>query len=189
MIDQRTFSWTEFFNLIDPRSRGGARTAFIRRQGGCDAVSEVGAGAQAVDLEEFMNKLEATGAFSESIPAAQDRTDEGLLRALIEMGTKPSGGRDAAPAVHSAVPAGRRGAAHPAIRGAARGSRHDDNPRALTKAAADPADRDRADSSTFALYASSCILVEEGGGRRAEAAAATARAEFARRDHAAGGAP
>jgi hypothetical protein len=39
---------------------------------------------EAVDLEDFMDKLDDTGFFTDVVPSSQDRTDDGLFRALIE---------------------------------------------------------------------------------------------------------
>jgi hypothetical protein len=39
---------------------------------------------EAVDLEDFMDKLDDTGSFTDVVPSSQDRTDDGLFRALIE---------------------------------------------------------------------------------------------------------
>ena len=36
-------------------------------------------GRRAEDIDEFMEKLEATGAFEEVVPTQQDRTDEGCI--------------------------------------------------------------------------------------------------------------
>ena len=41
-------------------------------------------GRRAVDIDEFIEKLEATGAFENVVPTQQDRTDEGLYRVVLE---------------------------------------------------------------------------------------------------------
>ena len=41
-------------------------------------------GRRSEDLDEFMEKLEATGAFDSVLPAQRDTTDEGLDRILLE---------------------------------------------------------------------------------------------------------
>ena len=41
-------------------------------------------GRRSEDLDEFMEKLEATGAFDSVLPAQRDTTDEGLDRLLLE---------------------------------------------------------------------------------------------------------
>ncbi len=41
-------------------------------------------GRRAEDIDEFMEKLEATGAFDDILPAAKDRTEDGLHRVTLE---------------------------------------------------------------------------------------------------------
>ena len=41
-------------------------------------------GRRAEDIDEFMEKLEATGSFEEIVPAGSEKTDEGLHRTNIE---------------------------------------------------------------------------------------------------------
>jgi hypothetical protein len=41
-------------------------------------------GRRAEDIDEFMEKLEATGAFDEVVPSQQDRTDAGLYRVAVD---------------------------------------------------------------------------------------------------------
>ena len=58
-------------------------------------------GRRTEDIDEFMEKLEATGAFEDVLPAQQDTTEEGLHRLLLESvytGAQPEPG--------AAVPAG-----------------------------------------------------------------------------------
>ena len=118
LIDQRTFSWTEFFNLIESTLPPEVMLTAVRPsfRDGVTRVAMSVLSRQAVDLEEFMNKLEATGAFTTVIPASQDRTDEGLLRALIQSVYEGHPVEaDAAPATHAPAPggAGRGGAPTP----------------------------------------------------------------------------
>jgi hypothetical protein len=41
-------------------------------------------GRRAEDIDEFIEKLEATGAFENVVPVQQDRNEEGLRRVTIE---------------------------------------------------------------------------------------------------------
>ena len=41
-------------------------------------------GRRAEDVDEFIEKLEALGAFEDIVPAQQDRTDDGLYRVVVE---------------------------------------------------------------------------------------------------------
>lgn len=116
LIDQRTFSWTEFFNLIESTLPPEVMLTAVRPsfKDGVTQVAMSILARQAVDLDEFIEKLEATGAFANVIPAATDRTDEGLYRGLITAAYQshpedlPA---DAAPAAHAPAPGGTRGAA------------------------------------------------------------------------------
>ena len=86
LIDQRTFSWTEFFNQIESTLPPNVMLTSVRPsfKDGVTHVAMSVLARQAGDLEEFMDKLEATGSFSEVVPASQDRTEDGLARAIIE---------------------------------------------------------------------------------------------------------
>ena len=55
------------------------------------------------DIDEFMEKLEATGSFADVLPSQQDRTESGLYRVLIESIYSGSVEESAAP--ESAPPA------------------------------------------------------------------------------------
>jgi Tfp pilus assembly protein PilN len=86
LIDQRTFSWTEFFNQIESTLPPDVMLTSVRPsfKAGVTHVAMSVLARQAPDLEEFMDKLEATGSFTEVVLASEDRTDDGLFRALIE---------------------------------------------------------------------------------------------------------
>jgi hypothetical protein len=85
LIDQRTFSWTKFFNEIESTLPPDVMLTSVRptvREGITHVTMGV-LGKRAEDVDEFMEKLEATGAFEDVVPAQQDRTDEGLYRVVI----------------------------------------------------------------------------------------------------------
>jgi hypothetical protein len=86
LIDQRTFSWTEFFNRIETTLPPDVMLTSVRPsiRDGATHVDIGVLGKRAEDIDEFMEKLEGTGAFQDIIPATQDRTDEGLYRVAIE---------------------------------------------------------------------------------------------------------
>jgi Tfp pilus assembly protein PilN len=86
LIDQRTFSWTEFFNQIESTLPPDVMLTSVRPsfKDGVTYVAMSVLARRAGDLEEFMDKLEATGSFTEVVPASQDRTEDGLARAMIE---------------------------------------------------------------------------------------------------------
>lgn len=86
LIEQRTFSWTEFFNQIERTLPPDVMLTAVRPKFQ-DGVTEVSMGVlarRAEDVDELMEKLEATGSFDQVIPAQQDKTEEGLYRLLIE---------------------------------------------------------------------------------------------------------
>lgn len=86
LIDQRTFSWTEFFNRIEATLPPNVMLTSVRPtiKDGLTHVDIGVLGRRAEDVDEFMEKLEATGAFQDIVPATQDRTDDGLYRAAIQ---------------------------------------------------------------------------------------------------------
>ena len=86
LIDQRTFSWTAFFNRIESTLPPDVMLTSVRPfiKDGETHVTIGVLGRRAEDVDEFMEKLEATGAFREIVPATQDRTEERLFRVTIE---------------------------------------------------------------------------------------------------------
>jgi Tfp pilus assembly protein PilN len=101
LIEQRTFSWTEFFNQIERTLPPDVMLTAVRPKFH-DGITEVSMGLlarRAEDVDELMEKLEATGAFEQVIPAQQDKTEEGLYRVSIEaVYTATSAEQDAPPA-------------------------------------------------------------------------------------------
>jgi Tfp pilus assembly protein PilN len=119
LIDQRTFSWTEFFNQIESTLPPDVMLTSVRPsfKDGVTHVAMSVLARQAGDLEEFMDKLEATGSFNDVVPASQDRTEDGLARAMIESVYVRPEQTEAAPesaAPPASAPATGRGAAAPA---------------------------------------------------------------------------
>ncbi len=86
LIDQRTFSWTEFFNQIESTIPPDVMLTSVRPsfKDGITRVTMIVLGRQTADLDEFIEKLEATGYFTDIIPASSELTDDGLRRATIE---------------------------------------------------------------------------------------------------------
>jgi hypothetical protein len=86
LIDQRTFSWTAFFNRIESTIPPDVMLSSVRPtvKDGLTRIHLVVLGRRAEDIDEFMEKLEATGAFEDVVPSQQDRTESGLYRVLIE---------------------------------------------------------------------------------------------------------
>ena len=86
LIDQRTFSWTEFFNVIESTLPPDVMLSSVRPsfKDGLTRVSMLVLGRRPEDVDEFMEKLEATGSFEEVNAASSDSTDAGLKRVTIE---------------------------------------------------------------------------------------------------------
>jgi Tfp pilus assembly protein PilN len=86
LIDQRTFSWTEFFNRIESTLPPDVMLSSVRPsfKDGITHVTMLVLGRRPEDVDEFMEKLEATGSFEEVNAASSDWTDAGLKRAVIE---------------------------------------------------------------------------------------------------------
>ena len=97
LIDQRTFSWTAFFNRLEATMPPDVMLTSVRPavKDGETRVNMIVLGRRAEDVDEFIEKLEATGAFEEIVPAQQDRTEDGLYRVVIE--SRYTGVEDAVP--------------------------------------------------------------------------------------------
>ena len=109
LIDQRTFSWTEFFNHIEETLPPDVMLTSVRPSFNDDVttIQMTVLGRRSEDLEEFMEKLEATGAFESVLPAQRDNTDEGLDQLLLEAvytGELPEEPAPAVPAGTSSPP-------------------------------------------------------------------------------------
>jgi len=86
LIDQRTFSWTQLFNEIESTLPPDVMLSSVRpavKEGETHVTMGV-LGRRAEDIDEFIEKLEATGAFLDVLPAGGDRTEEGLHRVVLE---------------------------------------------------------------------------------------------------------
>jgi type IV pilus assembly protein PilN len=123
LIDQRTFSWTEFFNQIEATIPPDVMLTSVRPsfKDGVTTVSMIVLGRKPADVDEFMEKLEATGAFENVLTANSELTDAGLQRATIRseyVGVAAPEAPSAAPAM-SSPPARGEGTASPATPSAA----------------------------------------------------------------------
>lgn len=85
LIDQRTFSWTEFFNHIEHTLPPDVMLTSVQPSfaGSVTTIQIAVLGRRAEDVDEFMEKLEATGAFEAVLPMQEDRTEEGLHRVIL----------------------------------------------------------------------------------------------------------
>jgi hypothetical protein len=105
LIDQRTFSWTAFFNRLESTMPPDVMLAAVRPyvDEGVTRVNMQLLARRAEDADEFLERLEATGAFEDLVPAPQDRDEDGLYRVTVvgvynahpaeaETSEKPAGG-------------------------------------------------------------------------------------------------
>ena len=85
LIDQRTFSWTQFFNHIEQTLPPDVMLTAVAPSFGRDStiIQMSVLGKRIEDIDEFMEKLEATGAFQDVLPTQEDTTDEGLHRLMV----------------------------------------------------------------------------------------------------------
>ena len=100
LIDQRTFSWTEFFNHIETTLPPDVMLSSVRpniTEDGTRVTMSV-LGRRVEDVDEFIEKLEATGAFIDVIPAQDEITQEGLHKVMLEGFYTPEGAQPAHPA-------------------------------------------------------------------------------------------
>jgi Tfp pilus assembly protein PilN len=119
LIDQRTFSWTEFFNRIEETLPPDVMLTAVRPSFNNDVttIQMTVLGRRSEDLDEFMEKLEATGAFESVLPAQRDTTEEGLDRLLVEAiytGVPPEEPETAVPAETPPAPGAKPPVAEPA---------------------------------------------------------------------------
>jgi hypothetical protein len=86
LIDQRTFSWTALFNQLEATMPPDVMLTSVRPavKDGLTRISMVVLGRRQEDVDEFIEKLEASGSFEEVLPSQQDRTEEGLYRVVLE---------------------------------------------------------------------------------------------------------
>jgi Tfp pilus assembly protein PilN len=86
LIDQRTFSWTAFFNQIEDTLPPDVRLTGVQPAIGNAGlkVNMIAVARRAVDIDEFMEKLEATGAFEGVLHRQQEDLDGGLTRVVVE---------------------------------------------------------------------------------------------------------
>ncbi len=82
LIDRRTFSWTEFFNLIERTLPENVMLVAVSPtvEYGRTIVSMTVMGRRAEDIDTFMEQLEGTKAFRAVQPRSEDVTEEGLHR-------------------------------------------------------------------------------------------------------------
>jgi Tfp pilus assembly protein PilN len=104
IIDERTFSWTGLFSRFEETLPADARIASVRPdvdEQGRLRLTIVVLGRHAEDVDQFVQKLEATGAFSEVMSRQEFVNPDGLLETTlggIYQGTGRSAPAGVAPA-------------------------------------------------------------------------------------------
>ena len=85
LIDQRIFSWTEFFNRIETTLPSDVMLTEVRPdiEPGSIEVTMGVLGRRFDAIDEFIGALEASGAFTEVLNRQSDITEEGMYRALL----------------------------------------------------------------------------------------------------------
>lgn len=85
VIDRRTFSWTTFFNRLEDTLPPGVMLSSVSPsvENGQMIVTMVVIARRAEDVDDFMVKLEASGAFSDMLNVTDTLGDDGLHRAAL----------------------------------------------------------------------------------------------------------
>lgn len=85
LIDRRVFSWTEFFNRIERTLPANVMLTAVRPDIEADVITVVVGviGREVDDIDQFIEELETTGAFSEVLPREEEITVGGTYRAQL----------------------------------------------------------------------------------------------------------
>ena len=94
LIDRRTFSWTELLNRFETTLPDEVRIRSVkpridRDRGIVLTVSVVARGVD--DVQQFIENLEATGAFTTVRPAQEQLDERGQLESVLDMTYAPGG--------------------------------------------------------------------------------------------------
>lgn len=86
LIDRRTFSWTAFFNYIESTLPPDVMLTSVKPtvDDKGTRVSMIVVGRRTEDVDDFLGKLDKTGAFTNVLLRQDEETDEGLHRAVID---------------------------------------------------------------------------------------------------------
>jgi Tfp pilus assembly protein PilN len=117
LIDRRTFSWTELLNRFETTLPDDVRISSVSPRVDRDKgiMLRVNVKARSVeDVQDFMENLEATGAFKDAQPVQDHFDEEGQLETSLDMRYMPAAAKPAA-----AQPPEEKPAADPAGREAA----------------------------------------------------------------------
>jgi hypothetical protein len=107
LIDRRTFSWTELLNRFQTTLPADVRIAGVmpqRDENGRRLLQIAVYSKRIEDLEEFMQALEKTGAFSGVLPRSDQPDEAGTLLTQLQAYYRPTA--DAVPQASEVGPAG-----------------------------------------------------------------------------------
>ncbi len=86
LIDERTFSWTHLFSELEKTLPADVRitsvSPHVEKNGGLSVEITLVA-RRAEDVNEFVEKLEARGGFSDVVPRAEALNNEGLREVVL----------------------------------------------------------------------------------------------------------
>jgi Tfp pilus assembly protein PilN len=114
LIDQRTFSWTEFFNRIEATLPPDVMLTTVSPSVDADGrtiVQMTILGRSTEGINDFVEKLEATGVFKNVLTPQLDRDEEGLNRAQLRAVYSPGTPAPEAAAAQDPAPEESTGAA------------------------------------------------------------------------------
>lgn len=85
LIEQRLFSWTAFFNVIEQTLPAGVMLTAVRPDADEEGTSVDLAviGRTVADIEEFIRRLEATGVFADVLARQGELNEEGIYRVQL----------------------------------------------------------------------------------------------------------
>ena len=85
LIDQRVFSWTELFNIIEETLPDRVMLTGLRPTGTSGSMSlTIGVvGERVTDIEQFIEDLEATGSVDNVLARQEQRTEDGMYSAQL----------------------------------------------------------------------------------------------------------
>jgi len=107
LIDRRTFSWTELLNYFQTTLPPDVRIAGVSPQTDNDGrrLVQISVFSKRVeDLEEFMDALEKTGAFSGVLPRSESPDESGTMRSELQAYYTPISDRASASAGQAGTP-------------------------------------------------------------------------------------
>jgi Tfp pilus assembly protein PilN len=86
LIDRRTFSWTALFNRIEETLPPDVMLTTVQPivDDTATKIAMTVLARRTVDVDEFMEKLEATGAFEQVLQRQDEDVEGGLIRAIID---------------------------------------------------------------------------------------------------------